>query len=236
MPTSLNNVGTKSNIKQCENAYLILSNAHDAASSFLDIFNNVRKNRNAKGTPTDEEQDLLRAMLTFAGAGLDSMVKQLIVDALPLVVKRDVGAKEIFKKYIGKRLKKDDEIDHQLLADVLGEANPRDHLITIIVKDLTSNSLQSTDQLLRVGSYFNIPSNDICDNPKYLSVIFKARNEIAHEMDIDFSQTNRNRRPRARDKMIEYTNYVFNTAEIFLRAVEKKLQQRHLRIQRLISI
>jgi len=232
VPTSLDKIGNKPNSRQCENAYLILRNAHDASNSFLDIFNNVRKNRKAKGTPTDEEQDLLRAMLTFAGAGLDSMVKQLIADALPLVVRRDNVAQDIFKKYIGKRLKKGDEIDHQLLADVLGDANPRDYLITILVKDLTSNSLQSTDQLLRVGSFFNIPSNDICDDPKYLSIIFKARNEIAHEMDIDFNQTNRNRRPRARDKMIEYANYVFKITEIFLTGVDKKLQQRLLRRRR----
>ena len=133
MPTSLDKIGNKPNSRQCENAYLILRNAHDASNSFLDIFNNVRKNRKAKGTPTDEEQDLLRAMLTFAGAGLDSMVKQLIADALPLVVRRDNVAQDIFKKYIGKRLKKGDEIDHQLLADVLGDANPRDYLITILV-------------------------------------------------------------------------------------------------------
>jgi hypothetical protein len=119
-----------------------------------------------------------------------------------------------------------------LLADVLVEANPRDHLIKILINDLTSNSLQSTDQLLRAGSFFNIASNDICDDPKYLSIIFKARNEIAHEMDIDFNQPNRNRRPRARNKMIEYVNYVFKIAEIFSKGVDKKLQQRILRRRR----
>jgi hypothetical protein len=98
VPTSLSEVGPKPSNKQCENAYLILCNAHDASSSFLEIFNNVRTTRKAKGTPTDEEQDLLRAMLTFAGAGLDSMVKQLIVDALPSVVRRDTIAQEILKK------------------------------------------------------------------------------------------------------------------------------------------
>ena len=69
-----------------ENSQFILCSAHDAASSFLDTFNKVREARQAKGTPTDEEQDLLRAMLLFATAGLDSMVKQLVTDrdTLPL--------------------------------------------------------------------------------------------------------------------------------------------------------
>ena len=56
-----------------QNAFTILCSTHNAASSFLDIFEATRRTRKAKGTPTDEEQNLLRAMLVFAGAGLDSM-------------------------------------------------------------------------------------------------------------------------------------------------------------------
>jgi NADH dehydrogenase FAD-containing subunit len=62
--------------------------------------------REAKGTPTDEKQDLLRAMLIFATAGLDSMVKQLITDALPSVIEIDLGATAMFKKYVERRLEK----------------------------------------------------------------------------------------------------------------------------------
>src|SRR5690349_10645733 len=81
----------------CQNAYVILCNAHDAASSFLEAFQDVRKARRAKGMPTDEEQDLLRAMLLFASAGLDSLVKQLIRDALPAVLESNEAAAEMFK-------------------------------------------------------------------------------------------------------------------------------------------
>lgn len=232
MISALQKVGSKPVNKKCENAYHILRSAHDASSSFLEIFNSVRTNRKAKGTPTDEEQDLLRAMLTFAGAGLDSMVKQLVVDALPSVIKRDKFVQDNFKKYIGKKLKKGDEIDHQMIADVLVETNPRDHLISILVDDLTSSSLQSTEQLLKVGSFFNMPSVDICNDPKKLSVIFKARNEIAHEMDIDFNQTNRSRRPRARDTMIEHVNFIFKIADLFLKGVDTKLRSSILRRRR----
>lgn len=70
----------------CEKAYLILKYAHDTAESMILAFDGVRKARNAKGTPTDEEQDLFRAMLIFASAGLDSMTKQLIRDSLPVLV------------------------------------------------------------------------------------------------------------------------------------------------------
>lgn len=233
MTTSLNKVGNKPNHKNCESAFLILRSAHNASNSFLDIFSTVRKNRNARGAPTDDEQDLLRAMLTFAGSGLDSMVKQLVDDALPSVIKRDSGAQGMLKKYIERKLKRGDEIDHHLLADILGEANPRERLINKLVNELTSKSLQSTDQLLRVGSFFNIPSDEICNDRKYLSAIFMARNEIAHEMDIDFNQYNRNRRPRARSTMIEFTNFLFKVSYAFLEGVDKKLRRRIIRRRRI---
>src|SRR5271154_1117008 len=89
----------------CQDAHVILCNAHDAVRSFLDTFETVRKARKAKGMPTDEEQDLLRAMVLFAGAGLDSTVKQLIRDSLPAIIDHDEGATVQFKDYIDKRLR-----------------------------------------------------------------------------------------------------------------------------------
>jgi hypothetical protein len=140
----------------CQDAYVILCNAHDAVRSFLDTFEAVRKTRNAKGMPTDEEQDLLRAMVLFAGAGLDSMVKQLIRDALPTIIESDEGATLQFKDYIEKRLRDVEGSSRRFLADIIGDRNPRELLFSRLVGDLTSDSLQSAEQLLKVAAYFNI--------------------------------------------------------------------------------
>jgi hypothetical protein len=207
----------------CENAYAILCNAHDAATSFLDIFERVRTARVAKGMPTDEEQDLLRAMLVFASAGLDSMAKQLVRDALPSVIECDDGAAEMFKDHIERRLGLEDRLGRKFLANVLGDANPRQRLMDQLLADLTADSLQSTEQLLKVASYFNIPSRQIAQNPNTLKDVFKVRNEIGHEMDIDFSQSNRSRRPRAKQKMVGYTDELFRAAAAFLSEVDLKL-------------
>ena len=207
----------------CQNSYLILCNAHDASSSFLEIFDTVRRSRHARGTPTDEEQDLLRAMLTFASAGLDSLVKQLVRDTLPDVIDKNPGAGEIFRTHIERRIVRGEGIDHRLLADVLSNQEPRSRLIEILIQDLTSQSLQSTDQLLRVGAFFDIPSKEIARNPNHLSDIFHARNQIVHEMDIDFDQPNRNRRPRARQTMMTYTNTIFQVSNAFLKDVDRRL-------------
>jgi hypothetical protein len=207
----------------CENAHSILCNAHDAATSFLDTFERVRKARKAKGTPTDEEQDLLRATLLFATAGLDSMVKQLVTDALPSVIERDIGATKMFKQYVERRLERNDRLDGRFLADILADSNPRKRMFDQLVLDLTSESLQSTDQIFKTAAFFNIPSVAICDNPSSLKSIFIARNQITHEMDVDFDQPNRSRRPRARATMTGFTNEIFKVAGNFLAEVNRKL-------------
>lgn len=92
-----------------------------------------------------------------------------------------------------------------------------------LILDLTSKSLQSTEQLLRTASFSNIPSTAICDNTTDLSNIFGARNQIAREMDVDFQQSNRSRRPRARGTMTKFTNEIFKVAASFLAEVDRRL-------------
>ena len=210
--------------KCCWNAYTLLCNAHDTSSSFLEIFNTTRSTRKARGSSTDKEQDLLRAMLTFACAGLDALVKQLIKDALPDVINCNEAAERTFRADIERRIRRGDEIDHRFLADVLTQKRPRDRLIEILVADLTSQSLQSKDQLLKAGSFFDIQSNSITRRPDNLARIFTARNQIVHEMDIDFSPTNRNRRSRAKEKMVADTNEIFRVSNVFLGEVDNKLK------------
>jgi hypothetical protein len=209
--------------KLCEDAQFILCSAHDAASSFLDTFEKVRKARKAKGTPTDEEQDLLRAMILFATAGLDSMVKQLITDALPTVIEKDEGATEMFKQFVERRLERNERLDRRFLADIIADSNPRKRMVDQLISELTSKSLQSTEQLFKSAAFFNIPSSSLSENPDNLTKVFQARNEISHEMDVDFAQSNRSRRPRARSVMTGFTNDIFKVAFNFLKEVDHKL-------------
>lgn len=165
----------------------------------------------------------MRAALIFASAGLDSMVKQLVVDALPSIIDHDDGASRMFRNFIERRIRRGEGLDLTFLAGILADAQPRGQLIGALVRNLTDTSLQSTEQLLRAGSFFNIPSQDICRDAGRLSLIFEARNQIVHEMDVDFAQPNRNRRPRAKQKMIDFTNEIFLVASSFLQGVDAKL-------------
>ena len=222
MPRLFSHVPNQPTAAECQNAYIILCNAHESASSFLDIFITTRQARSAKGAPTDEEQDLLRAMLLFAASGLDSMVKQLIRDALPKVLTQSAGAHAMLETFLSRRLRKGDEVDFDLLAQIVAKENPRERIVTELISDLTSASLQSSDQLLRAASFFDVPSSSITSDVNRLRSIFAIRNQIAHEMDVDFGQPNRNRRPRRRQQMVDETNEVFRVAENFLREVDQR--------------
>jgi hypothetical protein len=74
--TKLTSVPAKPKATECDKAYSIFTTAHSTAASFLTAFNKSRQTKGGKGTTTDEEQDLLRAMLIFASAGLDALIKQ----------------------------------------------------------------------------------------------------------------------------------------------------------------
>lgn len=205
------------------NAYVIICNAHDACKSFLNIFESSRRLRNARGAPTDEDQDLLRAMLIFATSGLDSMAKQLVRDALPAVVERHEGARKVVTTHVERTIRKSDQTDAKILATVLMAKQPRKAFIDYVINDLTSSSLQSTEELLKIAAYFDIPSNKLIITQEPLTEIFRARNQIIHEMDIDFAQPRRNRRPRRKETMVKYTNEILKISSAFLKEVIERI-------------
>ena len=209
---------------RCDKATTILRNAHLTASSFLGTFEATRRARSARGTPTDQEHDLLRAMLTFASSGLDSMIKQLVRDALPEVISVREGAHDNFQKFVERRLRRGDGPDYAFVAAVMADPNPRNHLVDRLVRHLTSSSLQSVDEILRVGSYFDIPSPKLIPDANAARKIFVARNQIVHEMDIDFDRPNRNRRPRKLADMKTNTQALFEVAHQFLTEVNSRLR------------
>ena len=201
----------------------ILERACESAEALFEAFATVRKARNAHGTATDHEQDLLRAALIFAAAGLDSMVKQLVRDTLRLVLAKEKGAQAQFADFVHSRLRRADQIDLRFLAEVLAAGDTPKHLKDELTRELTASSLQSKDQLLRVAAYFAIPADEITNDPNGLRAVFEARNQIAHEMDILLGQPNRGRRQRKHDTIHKQTSIILATAVSFYKAVEKRL-------------
>jgi hypothetical protein len=160
-------------------------------------------------------------MLVFASAGIDSMVKQLVADALPLAVTADPEARGQFRSYVERRLKAPDSA--RLLADAFAADNSREHLTLALVSDLRSGSLQSVDELARAAAFFAIPVADFIGDVDALRRAFRVRNEISHEMDVDFSVAPSIRRQRQLAEMEDYASSILAAAVKLLHRVSERL-------------
>lgn len=205
------------------NSWTVLSAAHKSASAFLAHFQNIRAQKKSAGTSTDTEQDLLRAMLLTACSGLDSMVKHLVKDSLAVVVRGQPGAHQMLISFIEKKLKRSEAADLKTLAEALAAARPGDSFLNLMIAELRENSLQSKHQLLSVAAHFDIPSAALTKELNRLDTVFRIRNQITHELDIDFSKGNRSRIQRKTEEMTEHANFIFRVAKSFLTQVQERI-------------
>jgi hypothetical protein len=173
-------------------------------------------------------------MLLFACSGLDATIKQLVRDALESVISRDAGSQSQFAKYIERRVKRSgtDEfervqlgqpsLDYALLSNVLASPEPRVELIKSLTGSLTSDSLQSRDQLLKVAAHFALTREDILAADEITKKAFEARNQLVHEMDIDF-RTEHRRRQRAYGDMVRWSENILDVGSTFIVRVSDKV-------------
>lgn len=221
---------------QCRSASLIYENAHYSASSLLrafDLLRKVRKGggataRKPRGMTTDEEQDILRAMLVMAAAGLDSCLKQLIRDTLPHLAERDIKVQQGFEKFIrqslsGGEMDSDATNGVKFLARVLATRSPYGRAIDEYVRDLTGDSLQSADQVLSAVAALGLDNRRLSIDPDLLREVFGVRNKIIHEFDVDLAGERRKRNLRSLPDMVKYTDAVLATAHAILEAVDGKM-------------
>lgn len=207
----------------------ILNEAHASARAFLDLFDKSKAGK--AGTTTDEQQDLLRAMVVFASAGLDSMIKQLLRDRLTDAVGANETAKGQLENWIRRR------VASSRAAIEAGEAPTKGNVPDLLVRLLISNnsleiaieeftealcleSFQSLEQLHKAVAALGltVPTLTLGDRSKNLRLAFTARNQIVHEMDIDFDNKNRRRKSRTRPDMVDMANLFLETAEHVLQA------------------
>jgi hypothetical protein len=233
MPTSFR-PPTQPKDEATQKSYHILRYAHDTAESLLDAFARIKGP--GRGAPTDEQQDLLRAMVVFAGAGIDSMTKQLIRDALPEMVARLPAARERVERLGVRHLRRstsepvDDEtgvlptVNPQRLTRVLLADSPRTGMVELIVDDLTAGSLQSLEELYRIANYLGLDPKNLGDEGD-LRAVFECRNRLIHEMDIDFNQPNRNRFSRRKNDMVKHANTLLEASASILRGVDDQLRR-----------
>jgi len=227
---------TKNNVSELKNAIIVFQYANDSVNSLYRVYQESRIG--SKGSTTHKEQDLLRAMLVFACSGLDAVVKQLIKDSLIAVIDKDIsneGARKEFQKFVERRMKKNStindnsdilQIDTSFLSQVLTSIDPKKELLSFLQKHLCDESLQSRDQLLKVAAHFAITKDQILSDSEKTKVAFDVRNDIIHQMDVDFddiSQGKKKRKMRSASNMIDYTKNILNIGSSFINSVENKI-------------
>jgi hypothetical protein len=214
-------------------ARTILDSAQGSADSFLKAFDTVRQARGAtRGKPTHEEQDLLRASLVFAAAGLDSMLKQLIREAIRQLAATDVEVQAGLETFVQRKIRGDSEdaetiSGYKFLASILISTSQQDRIIEEYIKELTGNSLQSQDQVFKTVNALGLdPTKSIELDPTELRSAFKVRNEIIHELDVNLNTApgRSSRKNRTKEDLKKHTDTLLDAGGKILKAVEDKLK------------
>lgn len=214
---------------------LIFENAHFSTTSLFQAFELARHSRGRpRGMTTDQEQDILRAMLIMACAGLDAALKQLIRDTLPLVVKASPEAQGELEKFTERQLRGEDEIGTNVkyLAHILAGSSTYSRLIESYIGALTGDSLQSADQLFKALAALGIQATSVGLEKKLYQPIFTARNQIIHELDIDLNGQQRKRNMRGVDDMIGWSDLILGLTRRIIETVDKMIPPPNKRLHR----
>jgi len=213
-------------------ARTILESSRSSAKSFLKAFDTVRKARNAnQGRPTNEEQDLLRASLVFAAAGLDSMLKQLIRETVKKLAEEDAQVQTELEKFVQRQIRGDSEdpetiSGHKFLASVLVAVSLQDRIIEEYIRELTGSSLQSANQLFKTTNALGLDPDSIGLDPAKLKSAFDVRNRIIHELDVNLktARGKQSRRSRTKPELEAHAINLLDVGERILKGVEDKLR------------
>jgi len=127
--------------------------------------------------------------MVFAGAGLDSTLKELIRSSIRPVALGNQQAREKFKRFTAEHLAAvDGPIDRSTLAKILVSPHGiQEELFARYERNLTGGSLQSASQVATVRGALGINDREIRERVKdgsLLAQMFGARSEIIHELDL----------------------------------------------------
>lgn len=213
----------------CKTTALIYKHSVESVNALWAAYDLARVNRGKpRGITTDQEQDILRAMLVAAASGLDASLKQMIRECLPLLLQTSEPVHQAFEKFVQRHLQGGEaetiSVSSKILSRILTSPDPRKQLVEQYVYELTGDSLQSTDQLLKAGAALGVDVKPILGDLKTLKLIFSARNQIIHELDMNLSSPNRKRRPRGQADMKGYAERLLGISAAMVRDVDGRVE------------
>jgi len=116
-----------------------LASAYDSVASLINTtYPALRAQREgSRGRLTHAEQDLFRAAVVFAGAGVDAVLKEALRSCVPIQVEASPQAREKYVDFVARHIQDGQAIDARRLARLLIHDSPRDALRTAYVESLT---------------------------------------------------------------------------------------------------
>lgn len=179
-------------------AYSYLGSAQASVESALDsafLSRNLKRvaaGKEMRGAMGDSEQDLLRAALVFAAAGLDAALKRLVRDALPTLAGYNKVTRDELHRFAESHIRGDAvSVDPKALIRVLmaDEASPRDVLVEAWSTELTEGSMQSVERVNEVVTALGITDATLRkriarSGDTKLRDAFRERNLVVHELDL----------------------------------------------------
>lgn len=182
------------------------------------------KQKEVRGRLSETHVDLLRAAIAFAGAGLDASLKELIRTTIREVWKNNELSRDKFRDFVvGHLAPAGGAVSAVRLADVLTAGRDvHDELLDEYEKSLTGGSLQSAQQVGVVCGALGINQRAVRERLRdngVLDQMFRARNEIIHELDLIAA----GRRPRKLETARDYATEALAITQEIINGVARAL-------------
>ncbi|WP_408640321.1 HEPN domain-containing protein [Saccharomonospora halophila] len=207
-----------------------LASAYDSVSGLIETtYPILRESRPAsRGRLTDTEQDIFRAAVVFSGAAIDTVFKEALRNCLAIQVEASESARDKYIQFVMKYIQDGPNLDTKNVAILLASRESSDILTRAYVESLTNSSLQSRNQVEQSLSALGLKGEkDLYIDAKRLDPLFRARNNIAHEMDMTPSsargQGKRSRRERIISEYVDMCHTGLNYCQRMLNRLQSTL-------------
>jgi hypothetical protein len=209
-----------------ENIVYIHEQVHLTVSSLLERFDDINKKR-GRGTPSHQDQDLLRGMILFAASGLDAFLKETFRSFFPKFLnaqfERSVAA---FKKYLAD-VTQNSELNTEITYALITAQKPKELIVERYIDGVVRDSMQSRNQLMKAITALDIEDKVFLKaiDAKEIDDFFHQRNLIVHEFDIDITKSrgkNSKKRSRKREDAIRLVNASLKIQTFILTALSTR--------------
>jgi hypothetical protein len=207
-----------------------LASAYDSVASLIEVtYPALRAQRPAgRGRLTHAEHDLFRAAVVFAGAGVDSVLKQALRSCIPLQVDRSESARAKYIDFVVSHIQDGDGLSARQVAKLLVTGTPERTLRDAYIESLTGSSLQSQTQVTASLAALGLQDQrQLFKDSSSLNPLFKARNQIAHEMDMTAAgakgRGNRTRHERTVESYVTMCHTGLNYCQRVLNSLEAEM-------------